>query len=55
LQQEEKKTLNRLRNGERIEHYETVRVNKNGSRVNVSLTSHPIACSSGLAEQANRQ
>jgi PAS domain S-box-containing protein len=38
LHDEEKQILKRLRNGERIVHFETVRCAKNGSRVRVSLT-----------------
>jgi PAS domain S-box-containing protein len=38
----EKQILNRLRNGERIVHFETVRRAKNGSRVHVSLTISPV-------------
>jgi PAS domain S-box-containing protein len=34
--------LDRLRRGERIEHYETVRVAKDGRRIDVSLTLSPI-------------
>jgi PAS domain S-box-containing protein len=34
--------LERLRRGEEIEHYETVRVRKDGSRVDVSLTISPV-------------
>jgi PAS domain S-box-containing protein len=34
--------LNRIKLGESIEHFETVRVNKNGERIDVSLTVSPI-------------
>ncbi len=34
--------MERLRRGERIEHYETVRVRKDGTRVDVSLTISPL-------------
>jgi PAS domain S-box-containing protein len=34
--------LRRLRNGERIEHYETVRQGKDGRRIDISLTVSPI-------------
>ncbi len=39
---EEGGILNRLRRGERIEHYETVRVAKDGRRLDISLTVSPI-------------
>src|SRR5829696_6843933 len=37
----------RLRRGEAIEHYETVRITKDGRRLNISLTISPIRDSSG--------
>jgi PAS domain S-box-containing protein len=39
---EEPQIIRRLRKGERIEHYETVRVRKDGSLVDISLTVSPI-------------
>src|SRR5205085_5983461 len=39
---EEPAILARLRAGERIEHYETVRVRKDGTLINISLTVSPI-------------
>ena len=47
LANEEKKILETLRAGGRIEHFETVRVTKTGKRINVSLTISPIKDSSG--------
>ncbi|MGQ0763959.1 MAG: PAS domain S-box protein [Acidobacteriota bacterium] len=44
---EEHKILARLRRGERIDHYETVRVAKDGRRVDVSLTVSPIHDATG--------
>jgi len=44
---EERVLLERLRRGERIDHFETVRVAKNGSRIDVSLTVSPIRDESG--------
>ncbi|MDT4898516.1 MAG: hypothetical protein QOH25_3593 [Acidobacteriota bacterium] len=41
-QDEEPAILARLRKGERIEHYETVRVRKDGQQINISLTVSPI-------------
>ena len=39
---EEPGILARIRQGERVEHYETVRLRKDGSRVDISLTVSPI-------------
>ena len=44
---EEPEILERLRRGERIDHYETVRRRKDGTLINVSLTVSPIKDSSG--------
>src|SRR2546421_3332431 len=42
LREEEMMILGRLRQGERIEHFETVRVTKAGKPINISLTVSPI-------------
>jgi PAS domain S-box-containing protein len=42
LRDDEPRILSKIRAGERIEHFETVRVHKNGRRINVSLTVSPI-------------
>jgi PAS domain S-box-containing protein len=42
LREKEARILQRLGSGERIEHFETVRVAKSGKRLNVSLTVSPI-------------
>jgi PAS domain S-box-containing protein len=39
---EEPSILERIRRGERVEHYETVRTRKDGSRVDISLTISPV-------------
>jgi PAS domain S-box-containing protein len=44
---EERKILERLKNGERIDHYETVRMRKEGTRLNISLTISPVKDRSG--------
>ena len=42
LHSDEPGILAKIRAGERIEHFETVRVRKNGERVNISLTVSPV-------------
>ena len=54
LHEEEAQILKRLRNGERIEHFETVRVTKAGKRINISLTVSPIKDSSGRVTGASK-
>ena len=39
---EEPEILARIRNGEKVRHYETVRCRKDGTRVNISLTVSPL-------------
>jgi PAS domain S-box-containing protein len=41
-QDEERGILERLRSGERIDHFETVRIAKDGRRIDVSLTISPV-------------
>lgn len=45
---EENEILQRIRRGERVEHFETVRKTKNGALIDVSLTISPIRDKSGL-------
>jgi len=47
LHPDEGMILGKIRRGERLEHFETVRVAKNGRRLNVSLTVSPVKDSSG--------
>jgi PAS domain S-box-containing protein len=54
LQDEERMILGRLRRGERIEHYETVRVTKSGRRVDVSLTVSPLRDAAGRVVGASK-
>jgi len=54
LQGEERLVLKRLRAGERIEHYETVRLTKRGKRVDVSLTISPMKDSTGRIVGASK-
>lgn len=51
---EEPQILARLRRGEAIDHYETVRVAKNGRRLHVSLTVSPITDASGKVIGASK-
>ena len=53
-QDEELSILARLRLGERIEHFETVRVRKDGTRIDVSLTVSPLRDSSGRVYGASK-
>ena len=54
LQDEEKEILRRLRAGQRIEHFETVRVTKSGKKVDVSLTVSPVRDSRGVIVGASK-
>ncbi len=51
---EEDRILARLRAGQRIEHYETVRVAKDGHRLNVSLTISPVHDPDGRVVAASK-
>lgn len=46
-QSEEQLILDKIRRGERVDHFETIRVRKDGSRLLVSLTVSPIKDASG--------
>jgi len=54
LHSEERQILAKLRRGERIEHYETHRMAKDGSRVEVSLTVSPVRDASGTIVGASK-
>ena len=47
LHKDEDMILGKIRRGERLEHFETVRITKSGQRLNVSLTVSPIKDRSG--------
>lgn len=47
LQSEEQTIIEKIQSGQRIDHYETVRLTKNGERLDVSLTISPLKNSSG--------
>jgi PAS domain S-box-containing protein len=42
LHQDENKILDKIRRGEKIEHFETIRLHKNGQRIDVSVTISPM-------------
>jgi PAS domain S-box-containing protein len=54
LQDEEKRILEKIRKGERIEHYDTFRVAKDGRHIPVSLTISPIRDSTGAIVGASK-
>jgi PAS domain S-box-containing protein len=54
LQDEEKEILKRLRAGQRIEHFETVRVSKSGEKLDISLTVSPVRNSRGTIIGASK-
>jgi PAS domain S-box-containing protein len=52
--EEEPRILARLRRGERVDHFETIRVHKDGSRLNISLTISPVKDAQGLVVGASK-
>jgi len=54
LQNEEPRIIERLKRGERIEHYETIRLTKDGRRIDVSLTVSPIKDTRGKIVGASK-
>jgi PAS domain S-box-containing protein len=53
-QDEEPTILSRIRRGERIEHYETIRMRKDGSLIDISLTVSPIKDPDGVIIGASK-
>src|ERR1700676_4674187 len=51
---EEKTILDRLKRGERVEHFETTRVGKDGKQIEVSLTISPVKDSDGRIVGASK-
>ncbi|WP_406696320.1 PAS domain S-box protein [Singulisphaera sp. Ch08] len=54
LQEEERSILERLRWGERVEHFETVRGSKEGRRIPISLTVSPLRDDAGRVVGASK-
>jgi PAS domain S-box-containing protein len=54
LQYEEDEILRKLRGGERIDHYETTRIRKDGARIDVSVTISPIRDETGRVIGASK-
>jgi PAS domain S-box-containing protein len=54
LHDQEKEIIARISRGERVEHFETVRVAKDGRRVDVSLTVSPVRDGSGKVVGASK-
>jgi PAS domain S-box-containing protein len=54
LQGEEKEIISRLRNGQRIDHFETVRQTKTGGRLAISLTVSPVIDGNGKVIGASK-
>jgi PAS domain S-box-containing protein len=53
-QQEEDLVLSRIRRGQRVEHYETIRLRKDGTLLPVSLTVSPIRTADGTVVGASK-
>jgi PAS domain S-box-containing protein len=54
LQSEEDLVLSKIRAGEKVDHYETVRQRKDGGRINISLTVSPICDDAGTVVGASK-
>lgn len=54
LQGEEKEIISRIQRGQRIEHFDTVRLTKDGRRINVSLTVSPLLNRAGQVVGASK-
>jgi PAS domain S-box-containing protein len=51
---EEPKIIERLKRGERVDHFETIRVRKDGSRLDISLTISPVKDADGRIVGASK-
>lgn len=54
MKDEEAEIIGRIRNNERVESFETVRIRKDGTRIEVSLTISPIHDSQGRVVGASK-
>ena len=54
LHEEEQRILDKLRRGERIDHFDTVRVAKDGRRIAISLTVSPVRNARGVIVAASK-
>ncbi len=54
LHAEEQQILTRIKRGERIDHYDTIRMTKDGRRIPISLTISPVRSSSGAIIGASK-
>ena len=54
LQDEEREILSKLRRGERVDHFDTVRLAKDGRRINISVTISPIIDKTGRVVGASK-
>jgi len=54
LQKEEDAIIGKIRRGERLDHFETIRMTKNGERLNISLTVSPIINEKGEVVGASK-
>ena len=54
LYQEEQQILEKLRRGERIDHFDTIRLTKSGRRIAISLTVSPIRAADGTVIGASK-
>ncbi len=54
LRQEERQILSRIRQGERVDHFETMRMAKDGRRLDISLTVSPVRDGPGVVIGASK-
>ena len=54
LQDEERRILDHVRRGERVDHFDTIRVTKDGRRIPISLTVSPVRDSTGKIVGASK-
>jgi two-component system, chemotaxis family, CheB/CheR fusion protein len=54
LQDEERHILHRVRHGERVDHFDTIRLTKDGRRIAISLTVSPVRDSRGIIVGASK-